>query len=68
MNQLLDAMTTPLPNRLTTADPAAWRSQISLAQPLIALSSWVLDNMGAIQSHREQLDTPQANVSIKQIG
>ncbi len=24
MNQLLDAMTTPLPNRLTTADPAAW--------------------------------------------
>ena len=24
MNQLLDAMTTPLPNQLTTADPAAW--------------------------------------------
>lgn len=24
MNQQLDALTTPLPNRLTTADPAAW--------------------------------------------
>jgi DNA-binding HxlR family transcriptional regulator len=30
----------------------------SLAQPLIALSTWVLDNVGAIQSHREQVGTP----------
>jgi DNA-binding HxlR family transcriptional regulator len=27
----------------------------SLAQPLLALGTWVLDNMGAIQSHREQI-------------
>jgi DNA-binding HxlR family transcriptional regulator len=30
----------------------------SLARPLIALSTWVLDNVGAIQSHREQVGTP----------
>jgi DNA-binding HxlR family transcriptional regulator len=33
----------------------------SLAQPLIALSTWVLDNMGTIQSHRDQLDPPQVS-------
>ena len=35
----------------------------SLAHPLLALSTWVLDNMGAIQSHRAQSATPPANVS-----
>ncbi|WP_332702375.1 winged helix-turn-helix transcriptional regulator [Devosia sp.] len=30
----------------------------SLAQPLLALGTWVMDNMGAIQSHREQIGTP----------
>jgi DNA-binding HxlR family transcriptional regulator len=35
----------------------------SLALPLIALSTWVLDNMGAIQSHREQIGTPPVNAS-----
>ena len=30
----------------------------SLAQPLLALGNWVLDNMGAIQSHREQVSAP----------
>ena len=29
----------------------------SLAQPLLALGTWVLDNMGAIQSYRDQIDT-----------
>lgn len=33
----------------------------SLAQPLLALGTWVLDNMGAIQSHREQVGTPPAS-------
>ena len=33
----------------------------SLAQPLMALSTWVLDNMGAIQSHREQVGAPVGN-------
>jgi DNA-binding HxlR family transcriptional regulator len=40
----------------------------SLALPLIALSTWVLDNMGAIQSHREQVGTQPANVSSKEVG
>lgn len=35
----------------------------SLAQPLLALGTWVLDNMGAIQSYREQIAAPPANVS-----
>ena len=33
----------------------------SLAQPLIALSTWVLNNMGVVQSHREQVGTPPAS-------
>ncbi|WP_332872446.1 winged helix-turn-helix transcriptional regulator [Devosia beringensis] len=33
----------------------------SLAQPLIALSTWVLENMGAIQSHRELIGTTPVN-------
>ena len=33
----------------------------SLAQPLMALSTWVLENMGAIQSHRDQIGTPPVN-------
>ena len=35
----------------------------SLAHPLMALSTWVLDNMRAIQSHRAQSAMPPANVS-----
>ena len=34
----------------------------SLAQPLTALSTWVLDNMGAIQGHREQIAAPPVNL------
>ncbi|MEO8684491.1 MAG: helix-turn-helix domain-containing protein [Devosia sp.] len=37
----------------------------SLAQPLMTLSTWVLDNMGAIQSHREQIVTEPVNVSAE---
>lgn len=40
----------------------------SLALPLIALSTWVLDNMGAIQSHREQHDTPHVDFPNKEVG
>ena len=32
-----------------------------LAQPLMALGAWVLDNMEAIQRHREQVGTTPAN-------
>lgn len=35
----------------------------SLAQPVMALSTWVLDNMGAIHSHREQFGTPPVKIS-----
>ena len=35
----------------------------SLAQPLTALSTWILDNMEAIQSNREQNGTQPVNVS-----
>lgn len=35
----------------------------SLAHPLIALSTWVLNNMGAIHSHREQIGTPPVKTS-----
>jgi DNA-binding HxlR family transcriptional regulator len=37
----------------------------SLAHPLLALSTWVLHNMGAIQSHRAQNAAPPAKVSDK---
>lgn len=40
----------------------------SLAQPLMALSTWVLDNMGAIQSYREQIGPPPVSVSTKVAG
>ena len=40
----------------------------SLALPLIELSTWVLDNMEAIQSYREQNGTPPVNVSSKEDG
>jgi len=33
----------------------------SLALPLIELSTWVLENMGAIQSHRELIGTTPVN-------
>ena len=33
----------------------------SLAQPLMALSAWVLENMGAIQSHRDHIGTAPVN-------
>jgi DNA-binding HxlR family transcriptional regulator len=36
---------------------------LSLAQPLMALSTWVIDNMRAIQSHREQIGAPPVTVS-----
>lgn len=35
----------------------------SLAQPLIALSAWVLNNIGSIQSYREQVAKHPAGVS-----
>jgi DNA-binding HxlR family transcriptional regulator len=41
---------------------------LSLAQPLIALSTWVLDNMGAIQSHREQVGAPAVSLSNTEVG
>ena len=37
----------------------------SLAQPLLALSTWVLDNMAAIHGHRQQSGTP---ASVKETG
>nr|WP_295889869.1 helix-turn-helix domain-containing protein [uncultured Devosia sp.] len=37
----------------------------SLAQPLLALGTWVLDNMGAIQSYRDQIAAPPVNFSSK---
>jgi DNA-binding HxlR family transcriptional regulator len=40
----------------------------SLANPLIALSTWVLDNIGAIQSYRGQIDTPPVNITIDDAG
>lgn len=40
----------------------------SLAQPLLALATWVMDNMGAIQSYREQNGTPPGNASDKEVG
>jgi DNA-binding HxlR family transcriptional regulator len=40
----------------------------SLANPLIALSTWVLDNIGAIQTYREQLDAPPVNVAPDDAG
>jgi DNA-binding HxlR family transcriptional regulator len=40
----------------------------SLAQPLIALSTWVLDNIGAIQSYREQSGALPVNSSNKEVG
>jgi DNA-binding MarR family transcriptional regulator len=40
----------------------------SLAQPLIALSIWVLDNIGAIQSHREQMNTSPVDSSNQEDG
>lgn len=40
----------------------------SLAQPLMALSAWVLDNMGAIQSHREQIGAVAMTPSSKEAG
>ena len=38
----------------------------SLAQPLLALGNWVLDNMGAIQGYREQIAAPPINFSSKE--
>lgn len=38
----------------------------SLAQPLTALSTWVLDNMDAIQTYRERAGTPP--VDNKEVG
>jgi DNA-binding HxlR family transcriptional regulator len=40
----------------------------SLALPLIELSNWVLDNMGAIQGCRGQGRTPPVTVSGKEVG
>ena len=40
----------------------------SLAQPLIALSAWVVDNMGSIQSYREQSATPPVNFANEEVG
>lgn len=40
----------------------------SLAQPLLALGTWVLDNMGAIKTHREQIAAPQVNVANNEVG
>ena len=39
----------------------------SLAQPLLALATWVLDNMAAIQTHRTQTDTPLGNASDQKV-
>jgi len=35
----------------------------SLAKPLLGLSTWVLDNIGAIQNYRAQTDMPLGNAS-----
>jgi DNA-binding HxlR family transcriptional regulator len=35
----------------------------SLAQPLLALGTWVLENMAAIQSYREQIGTQPVSTS-----
>jgi DNA-binding HxlR family transcriptional regulator len=38
----------------------------SLAQPLTALSTWVLDNMGVIQGYREQTAAPPVDFTSKE--